>query len=110
MRAPQFQLGSYKVYVCASANPLAPFQQPNTYTGTFTYNETAVSSGCPANFTPTLPAAPKDAGPKIGYENFEAPGQLTTITQTSSGAYTVEYLGPQRSRALNRCKLENRSG
>jgi hypothetical protein len=85
--------GSYKVYVCASANPLAPFQQPGSYTGTFTYNDTAVSSSCPANFTPTLPAAPKDSGPKVGYENFEAPGQLTTITQTSSGAYTVEYLG-----------------
>lgn len=85
--------GSYKVYVCTSANPLAPFQQPNTYNGTFTYNDTAVSTGCPANFTPTLPAAPRDAGPKIGYENFEAPGQLTTITQTSSGLYTVEYLG-----------------
>ena len=40
-----------------------------------------------------MPAAPKDPGAKIGYENFEAPGQLTTITQTSSGAYTVEYLG-----------------
>ena len=85
--------GSYKVYVCASGNPLAPFQQPNTYTGTFTYNDTAISSSCPANFTPTLPAAPKAPGPPVGYENFEAPGVLTPITQTSSGLFTVEYLG-----------------
>jgi len=85
--------GNYTVYVCASSNPLAPFIQPYTYTGTFTYNDVAASSNCPANFTPTLPAAPADAGPKIGYENFEAPGVLTPITQTSSGAFTVEYLG-----------------
>src|SRR6266567_3460797 len=85
--------GSYTVEVCASGNPLAPFQQPYTYTGTFTYNDTAASASCPANFTETLPTAPADPGPKIGYENFEAPGVLTTITQTSSGAYTVEYLG-----------------
>jgi hypothetical protein len=85
--------GNYTVYVCASANPLAPFQQPLTYTGTFSYNSTQISSGCPANFTQTLPVAPADNGPKIGYENFEAPGVLTPITQTSSGAFTVEYLG-----------------
>jgi hypothetical protein len=85
--------GNYTVQVCASANPLAPFQQPYTYTGTFTYNDTAVSTSCPANFTPNLPGAPKAAGPKVGYENFEAPGVLTTITQTSSGLFTVEYLG-----------------
>jgi hypothetical protein len=85
--------GNYTVYVCASSNPLAPFTQPYTYTGTFTYNNVAASSNCPANFTPTLPAAPADTVAKIGYENFEAPGILTPITQTSSGVFTLEYLG-----------------
>jgi hypothetical protein len=85
--------GNYTVYVCASSNPLAPFTQPYTYTGTFTYNNVAASSNCPANFTPALPAAPADTAAKIGYENFEAPGVLTPITQTSSGVFTVEYLG-----------------
>jgi hypothetical protein len=85
--------GAYTVYVCKSTNPLAPFQQPFSYTGTFTYNNTLASSSCQANFTETLPPAPTDNSPKIGYENFEAPGVLTPITQTSSGVYTVEYLG-----------------
>ncbi len=39
------------------------------------------------------PAAPQDTGPKIGYENFEAPGVLTQVTSTSSGGLTVEYMG-----------------
>src|SRR4051794_10198620 len=39
------------------------------------------------------PAAPQDPGPKIGYENFEAPGQLVPASQLSSGAVTVEYMG-----------------
>src|SRR6266446_966913 len=39
------------------------------------------------------PPAPQDTGPKVGYENFEAPGVLTQVTQTSSGALTVEYMG-----------------
>ena len=85
--------GNYSVQVCASSNPLAPFAQPYTYAGTFTYNDTAVSVSCPPNFTETLPAAPVASGAKVGYENFEAPGVLTQITQTSSGAFTVEYLG-----------------
>lgn len=37
--------------------------------------------------------APQDSGPAIGYENFEAPGLLTSGTATSSGVATVEYLG-----------------
>src|SRR5205814_4474308 len=36
------------------------------------------------------PAAPADTGPKIGYENFEAPGVLTPVT-VSTGP-TVEYM------------------
>ena len=39
------------------------------------------------------PAAILDSGPKIGYQNYEAPGVLTQVTQTSSGALTVEYMG-----------------
>src|ERR1700720_588487 len=39
------------------------------------------------------PAAPQDTGPKIGYENFEAPGILEPGTATSSGAFTVEFMG-----------------
>jgi hypothetical protein len=42
---------------------------------------------------PPPPAAPQDPGPKIGYENFEAPGVLTQTTSSSSGGVTVEYLG-----------------
>ena len=34
-----------------------------------------------------------DTGPAIGYQNYEAPGVLTQVTQTSSGGLTVEYLG-----------------
>src|SRR5438270_3080820 len=84
--------GSYSVVVCASSNPIA-LQPPYDYTGTFTYDDTAGTPSCTPNFTTTLPAAPADPGPKVGYENFEAPGVLTPLTQTSSGAYTVEYLG-----------------
>src|SRR5881398_2186707 len=84
--------GNYSVVVCASSNPIA-LQPPYDYTGTFTYEDTAGMPSCTPNFTTTLPAAPADPGPKIGYENFEAPGVLTPITQTSSGAYTYEYLG-----------------
>ena len=39
------------------------------------------------------PPAPQDTGAKIGYENFEAPGVLTQVTQSSSGGLTVEYMG-----------------
>ena len=41
------------------------------------------------------PPAPQDPGPKIGYENHEAPGVLTEVTSSSQGpaAKTVEYLG-----------------
>jgi hypothetical protein len=42
---------------------------------------------------PPPPPAPQDPGPKIGYENFEAPGVLTQTTSSSSGGVTVEYLG-----------------
>src|SRR5437016_9470868 len=84
--------GSYSVVVCASSNPIA-LQPAYEYAGTFTYDDTAGTPSCTPNFTTTLTAAPADPAPKVGYENFEAPGVLTPITQTSSGAYTYEYLG-----------------
>jgi hypothetical protein len=44
---------------------------------------------------PLVPTAPQDKGPKIGFENFEAPGTLIPVTDSSQGptAHTVEYLG-----------------
>jgi len=45
--------------------------------------------------TPALPAAPQDPGPKVGFQNFEAPPTLVSVTSSSQGpsAKTVEYLG-----------------
>src|SRR3954462_1589681 len=46
--------------------------------------------------TPTpIPIAPADTGPKIGYENFTAPGVLTPVKTTEAGQQvnSVEYLG-----------------
>jgi hypothetical protein len=41
------------------------------------------------------PPAPQDTGPKIGYENFTAPGVLVPVTTTSAGQQvnSVEYMG-----------------
>ncbi len=40
------------------------------------------------------PSAPQDRGPKIGFQNFEAPGTLVQVTDSSQGptVYTVEYM------------------
>jgi len=45
--------------------------------------------------TALAPAAPQDKGPKIGFQNFEAPGSLVQVTDSSQGPtlYTVEYMG-----------------
>src|SRR6266403_52743 len=40
---------------------------------------------------PPPPAAAPDNGPKLGYENFEAPGILTPVTTTTGP--TVEFMG-----------------
>jgi hypothetical protein len=84
--------GEYQVQVCESGAPAAPSMAPFTYNGTFTYDNTGPAGGNPPHFG-ALPAAPQDTGPKVGYENFEAPGVLTPVTVTSSGGKTVEYLG-----------------
>ncbi|PYJ01382.1 MAG: hypothetical protein DMF00_05115 [Verrucomicrobia bacterium] len=43
--------------------------------------------------TALAPAAPLDRGPKIGFQNFEAPGTLVQVTDSSQGptVHTVEY-------------------
>src|SRR5262249_35383600 len=43
----------------------------------------------------TPPPAGQDLRPKIGYQNYEAPGVLTNVSSTSQGpaGHTVEYLG-----------------
>jgi hypothetical protein len=74
-------------------------------TGTFTlhvaHDTTATAAAdpyhgaaLPVSETPAPPPpAPQDNGPKVGYQNYEAPGVLTSVTQTNSGGKTVEYLG-----------------
>src|SRR5713226_2675949 len=41
-----------------------------------------------------IPPAPQDTGPKLGFENFEGPGVLTTVLTSSQGqpVHTVEYI------------------
>src|SRR5258707_798795 len=44
--------------------------------------------------TALAPSAPQDRGAKIGFQNFEAPGTLVQVTDSSQGPtlHTVEYL------------------
>ena len=58
------------------------------YTGTISAVPTSGGGG-----GVTAPAAPLDTKGKIGFENYEAPGVLTDVIVTSSGAKTVEYMG-----------------
>lgn len=90
-------LTSQVVYI----DPSQPTTPPGVYTVHVAYDTTPTSaadeyhgniSAVPLTLTPP-PAAPQDLGPKIGYENFEAPGVITQGTATSSGAFTVEYMG-----------------
>ncbi len=52
----------------------------------------AVSASAGTAFAPSAPA---DRGPKIGFQNFEAPGTLVQVTDSSQGPalHTVEYIG-----------------
>lgn len=84
--------GEYQIQICESSAPAGPSMAPFTYNGTFAYDNTAPSGGGVPHYG-ALPAAPQDSGPKVGYENFEAPGVLTPVVVTSSGGATVEYLG-----------------
>jgi len=76
----QWGTGVFTVHIASDLTPIAT----DTYAG----KATAVPE------TPAPPPpAPQDTGPKIGYENFEAPGILVPGSATSSGAITVEYQG-----------------
>jgi hypothetical protein len=76
----QWGTGVFTVHVAYDLTPIAT----DVYSGT----ATAVPQT-----PPPPPPAPQDTGPKIGYENFEAPGILVPGSSTSSGAVTVEYQG-----------------
>jgi hypothetical protein len=59
----------------------------------FQYSGSASAVSASAG-TALAPSAPQDRGPKIGFQNFEAPGTLVQVTDSSQGptVHTVEYL------------------
>ena len=88
--------GNYHVQVCETPNPGAvPQLAPFDYNGTFTTDNTGPAGGVPPPKTFNVPAAALDNGPKIGFENFAAPGVLTQVKTTEAGQQpnSVEYMG-----------------
>lgn len=77
----QWDTGIFTIHV---ANDIAPTAAADPYQA---FASVVAQTPAPP------PPATRDQGPKLGYQNFEAPGVLTPITQTSSGALTVEYMG-----------------
>lgn len=77
----QWGTGTFTVHIAYDTTPAA---------ATDPYHGAAL----PVAETPAPPPpAQQDQGPQIGYQNYEAPGVLTPVTQTNSGGQTVEYLG-----------------
>lgn len=98
--AGQVPPGEYQVQICQTPNTSGvPQNAPFTYTGTFTTTDGGSSPPSPSPTpSPTprvIPPANQDTGPKIGFENFTAPGVLTPTLITSAGQQpnSVEYLG-----------------
>jgi len=62
-------------------------------TAAFQYSGSATAISASAA-SALAPSAPQDTGPKIGFENFEAPGTLVQVTDSSQGptVHTVEYM------------------
>src|SRR5438309_8606606 len=60
----------------------------------FQYSGSASAISASAG-TALAPSAPLDRGPKIGFQNFEGPGTLVQVTDSSQGptVHTVEYMG-----------------
>jgi hypothetical protein len=89
--------GRYHVQICQTPNTNGvPQMAPFDYNGIFTIDDTPnpLGGGPPPTFG-TIPQAPQDLGPKIGFENFAAPGVLVPVTTTSAGlqVHSVEYMG-----------------
>ena len=91
--------GEYQVQICQTPSTNGvPQMAPFDYNGIFTRDDTALPAGggggTPPPFGP-IPQAPLDNGPKVGYENFTAPGALIPVTTTSAGLQvaSVEYMG-----------------
>src|SRR6184192_165341 len=61
-------------------------------TAAFQYSGSASAISASAG-SALAPSAPQDRGPKIGFQNFEAPGTLVQVTDSSQGpaVHTVEY-------------------
>src|SRR5438270_1264193 len=80
---PAIGTGQFSVHV-VYFSAAAAFQ----YAG----SASAISTAGPSTL---IPSAPQDTGPKIGFQNFEAPGTLVQVASSSQGptAHTVEYLG-----------------
>jgi len=80
---PAIGTGQFSVHV-VYFSAAAAFQ----YSG----SASAISTAGPSAL---IPSAPLDTGPKIGFQNFEAPGTLVQVASSSQGptAHTVEYLG-----------------
>src|SRR6202035_2500754 len=78
--------GTYQVQICESPAPAAPSMAPFTYNGTFTTDDTPQPGGSGSAPPPfgAIPAAAQDSGPKIGFENFSAPGVLVTVATTEA--------------------------
>jgi len=88
--------GTYQVQVCETPNPGAvPQVAPFDYNGTFTTDDTGPAGGVPLPKITTVPPAVQDNGPKVGFENFIAPGSLIPVKTTEAGQQpnSVEYMG-----------------
>jgi hypothetical protein len=81
------QSGGKRMFAASDPNP----NPSPTPTPSPTVSPTPTPTPTPSGILP----APMDSGPKVGYQNFEAPGTLTNVTSSSQGpsAKTVEYLG-----------------
>src|SRR5438128_6108645 len=80
---PAIGTGQFSVHV-VYFSATAAFQ----YSGSASAISTSAASAL-------APSAPEDRGPKVGFQNFEAPGTLVQVASSSQGpgAHTVEYMG-----------------